>query len=91
MLSYKILYTNIRRKSTIIYYVRGSYFLFNNDIREELKRARIYGYELAAALGIAETSLSRKLARRELTSDEKAEIFAALAQMQAMRKDGENI
>ncbi len=65
--------------------------MFNNDIREELKRARIYGYELAAALGIAETSLSRKLARRELTSDEKAEIFAALAQMQAMRKDGENI
>ncbi len=64
--------------------------MFNNDIREELKRARIYGYELASALGIAETSLSRKLARRELTDDEKAKIFAALAQMQEKRKEGEN-
>lgn len=45
--------------------------MYNLEIRDALKKNRVFNYELAAALGIPETSLSRKMARAELTEDEK--------------------
>ena len=43
----------------------------NIDIRIKMNNARVKGYEVASALGIAETSFSRMLARRELSEAEK--------------------
>lgn len=49
--------------------------MHNIEIRTKLKENRIYGYEIAAKLGIAETSFSRKMARREMTDKEKKQIY----------------
>lgn len=52
----------------------------NLEIREAIKRARLFGYEVAAALGMSETSFSRKL-RQELSSEEKERIIAAIEKL----------
>ena len=52
----------------------------NLEIRQALKKNRLYNYELAAALGISEFSLSRKL-RNELGSDEKKKIMDAIERL----------
>lgn len=49
--------------------------MHNIEIRTKLKENRIYGYEIAAQMGIAETSFSRKMARREMTANEKEKIY----------------
>lgn len=49
--------------------------MYNIEIRNALKENRIFGYQIAAHLGIAETSFSRKLARKELTEAEKKTIY----------------
>lgn len=49
----------------------------NLEIREAIKRARLFGYEVAAALGMSETSFSRKL-RQELSFDEKMRVLATI-------------
>lgn len=49
--------------------------MYNIEIRNALKVNRIFGYQIAAHLGIAETSFSRKIARRELTEAEKKTIY----------------
>lgn len=55
--------------------------MYNIDIRSMLKSNRIYGYEIAAALGIAETSFSRMMARGELPSETKERIRAAIKKL----------
>ena len=40
--------------------------MYNVEIRNAIKKAGLFGYELAAALGVSETSFSRNLARKEL-------------------------
>ena len=45
--------------------------MYNVEIRNAIKKAGLFGYELAAALGVSETSFSRKLARKELPIDQK--------------------
>lgn len=49
----------------------------NLEIRTAIKAARLYGYEVAAALGLSETSFSRKL-RKELPQGEKEKILAVI-------------
>lgn len=53
----------------------------NIDIRIEMNNARVKGYEVASALGIAETSFSRMLARRELSEVEKQKILAVIEEL----------
>lgn len=52
----------------------------NLEVREAIKRARLFGYEVAAALGMSETSFSRKL-RRELPPEEKTRVLAAIEKL----------
>lgn len=52
----------------------------NIEIREAIKRARLFGYEVAEALGISETHFSRKL-RKELPADEKARVLTAIEKL----------
>ena len=44
--------------------------MYNVEIRNAIKKAGLFGYELAAAPGGSETSFSRKLARKELPNDQ---------------------
>lgn len=52
--------------------------MVNLEVREAMKKARLFGYEVAAELGITESSFSRKLARHEMSSEEKARVLAAI-------------
>lgn len=52
----------------------------NLEIRTAIKKARLYSYEVAAALGLSETSFSRKL-RKELSEDEKEKILAVIEKL----------
>ena len=58
--------------------------MYNMDLREAIKRARLFNYEVAAKMGMSETSFSRKL-RRELLEEEKKKIFAAI---EVLAKEG---
>ena len=62
--------------------------MFNLDVRGAIKAAGLFGYEVAAALGISETSFSRKIARSELPEEEKARIFCAIEKLVKSRKEG---
>lgn len=52
----------------------------NLEVREVMKRSRLFGYEVAEALGISETHFSRKL-RKELPVDEKEKILAVIEKL----------
>lgn len=49
--------------------------MFNLEIRDALKKSRVYGYEVAGALGVPETSFSRSISRKELSAERKEEIL----------------
>lgn len=49
--------------------------MHNIEIRQAMKSARIYSYEIAKELGITESTFSKRLTRRELTEDEKKLIY----------------
>ena len=49
----------------------------NQDLREEITRARIKLYEIAEQLGITDCTFSRKL-RHELSENDKTEIRTAI-------------
>ena len=55
--------------------------MFNTEVRDAMKKARLYGYEVATALNMSENSFSRKLARQELREDEKNQILDAIAKL----------
>lgn len=59
--------------------------MFNHDVRIAIKTAGLFGYEVAAALGISETSFSRKIARSELPDIEKRKIFEIINRLTAER------
>lgn len=61
--------------------------MFNHDVRIAIKTAGLFGYEVAAALGISETSFSRKIARGELPDAEKRKIFEIINRLVAERSD----
>lgn len=52
----------------------------NLEIRTAIKKARLYSYEVAAALGLSETSFSRKL-RKELSEEEKEKILDVIEKL----------
>lgn len=55
--------------------------MFNIEVRNAIKKARLYNYEVAAALNVSETSFSRKLSRQELPKDEQKKILDAIARL----------
>lgn len=59
--------------------------MFNVDVRDRIKKARLYGYEIAEQIGITETSFSRKLARKELSEKEKSDIYKAIDTLSKQR------
>ena len=66
----------------------GEQKMFNHDIKSAIKTAGLFGYEVAAGLGISETSFSRKIARSELPQEEKARIICAIERLVALRNGG---
>lgn len=54
--------------------------MFNIEVRAAIKKARLFNYEVAAAVGMAETAFSRKL-RKELPPDEKERILEAIERL----------
>lgn len=54
----------------------------NADIKAAAKKQNVCIWEIAEALGIADTTMSRKL-RRELLDADKAEIFAIIDRVAA--------
>ena len=57
----------------------------NSDIRRMVKENGFLLWQLADALGIYDGNLSRKL-RKELTTEQKAQIISAIEQMSLQRK-----
>ena len=55
--------------------VNGLRATFNEDIRDAIRAAGLFGYQVAAAIGISETSFSRAMARGELTEERKKQIL----------------
>ena len=64
--------------------------MHNIEIRAKLKENRIFGYEIAAQMGIAETSFSRKMARREMTDKEKKQIYQIIDCIKQRRMKNEH-
>ena len=60
--------------------------MHNIEIRKALKSARIFGYEVAANLGITESTFSKRLTRRELTSKEKEKIYLIINKIKGEMK-----
>ena len=59
---------------------RGAIKMNNFEIREAMKENRLYNYEVAAALGVSEFTLSRKL-RNELGQEEKEKILEVIEKL----------
>ena len=55
--------------------------MFNIEVRAAMKKARLFSYEVAAALGITESSFSRKMSRKEMDSEEKRQILAVIERL----------
>ena len=52
----------------------------NKEIKESLKKANIYQWQVAEAMGIGETALSRKM-RKELPEEEKKQIIDVIEEL----------
>ncbi len=57
----------------------------NIDIRKAMGESRVFNYEVADALGIADTTLSKKL-RKELPLEEKKKILEIIDHLARGRK-----
>lgn len=57
----------------------------NADVRTAAKKAGVFLYQIAAAMGISEPTMTRKL-RFELTDTEKKPIFKAIRDIEAKNK-----
>ncbi len=65
--------------------------MYNVDVRNAIKEKRLFHYEVAELIGITEWSLSRLLARRELSPERKQEILDAIGYGQnAGRKEAQD-
>jgi len=54
----------------------------NQEIREAIKKAHVWQWEVAQALGISENTLIRWL-RKDLSSEQRAAIIAAIEKVRA--------
>ena len=61
----------------------------NLALRKEIAQSRFKRYEIAAQMGIAETSLSR-LFRRELTDEQALEVRQAIKMLMATETRNDN-
>jgi predicted XRE-type DNA-binding protein len=52
----------------------------NFEIRRAMKENRLFSYEVAAALGIADSTMSRKM-RKELDEEEKQKILEVIEKL----------
>lgn len=59
----------------------------NFDVRERASTSGVYLWQVAAALGVSEPTLFRRL-RTELSKDEKECIFKVIDRIEAERKAG---
>ena len=55
--------------------------MFNIEVREAIKKARLFNYEVAEALGMSESYFSRKMTRNEMDSEEKKRILAVIERL----------
>ena len=58
----------------------------NADVRIAAKKAGVFLYQIAAAMGISEPTMTRKL-RFELSKQEKKPIFKAIRDIEAKNKE----
>ena len=58
----------------------------NFEVKQHAKHSGVCLWEIADKLGIADTTMSRKL-RRELPADEKRHIFALIDEIAAEKKN----
>ena len=61
----------------------------NSDVRTAAKNAGVFLYQIAAAMGISEPTMTRKL-RFELSDSEKKPIFEAIERIRTEKKEGAN-
>ena len=61
----------------------------NSDVRTAAKSAGVFLYQIAAAMGISEPTMTRKL-RFELSDNEKKPIFEAIERIRTEKKEGVN-
>lgn len=52
--------------------------MFNVEIRDAIKNARLYNYEVAKAIGMTETSFSRVISRKEMSPETKMRVLQAI-------------
>lgn len=57
----------------------------NTDVRKAAKNAGVFLYQVAAAIGISEPTMTRKL-RFEMSDQEKQPIFEAIKKLEAENK-----
>lgn len=62
----------------------------NSDVRKAAKSAGVFLYQIAAAMGISEPTMTRKL-RFELSDNEKEPIFDTIERIRAEKQKGENV
>lgn len=77
-----VLLYNITTRESI---VKGAVEMSNFEIRQAMKENRLYNYEVAAALGISEFTLSRKM-RNELDENEKKKILEVIDKLAQERR-----
>lgn len=61
----------------------------NSDVRTAAKNAGVFLYQIAAAMGISEPTMTRKL-RFELSDNEKKPIYEAIERIRTEKKEGAN-
>lgn len=61
--------------------------MHNINLREAMRNKGIFNYQVAAEMGIAETSFSRMLARSELTEEKQAEVLSAIQRIDEARRE----
>lgn len=61
----------------------------NSDVRTAAKNAGVFLYQIAAAMGISEPTMTRKL-RFELSDSEKKPIYEAIERIRTEKKEGVN-
>lgn len=54
----------------------------NDEIKREIRKARLMQYEIAAKIGVSEYTLCRWF-RRELTPEQRGKVLAAIAELKA--------
>ena len=60
---------------------------YNMDVRVAIRESGLFGYQVAAAIGISETSFSRAMARGELPRERKEQIMEVCQNAKAIKAE----